>query len=111
NGSQAVANSTGYVAGHLAVAILTSGPPSTYLAGITAVVTAQAQVLRARVDVRRERKRARRAEQRRKRALVAAARSGATVVRLPDGSVVRLSNRRPAGTRAGPARGHSPTTP
>ena len=49
SGSQAVVNSTGYVAGHLAVAILTEGPPSSYLAGITAVVTAQAQALLAGV--------------------------------------------------------------
>ena len=165
SGSQAVANSTGYVAGHLAVAILTQGPPTSYLAGITAVVTAQAQTLLARVaagtqagtpadlvappthqqatdftpvllavaaaagvaatgfgtirllrwgqatvEARRERKRARRAELRRRRALAAAARSGARVVRLSDGSLVQLSGRRPAGTRAGPARGHSRTT-
>jgi hypothetical protein len=47
NGRKAVANSTGYVAGHLAVAILTEGPPGSYLAGIAAVQTAQAKTLLA----------------------------------------------------------------
>jgi hypothetical protein len=164
SGSQAVANSTGYVAGHLAVAILTQGPPASYLAGITGVVTAQAQALlagvtpvaapappaapvataapqrddlrlalasvaglgalaaagygglflfrraRAALQARRERTRARLAEQRRRRALAAAARSGATVVRLPDGRLVRLTGRRPAGTRPAAARGSTAAT-
>ena len=49
-GGQAVANSTGYVAGgRFAVAILTEGPPSSYLAGIAAEVSAQAQALMAGV--------------------------------------------------------------
>lgn len=167
SGNQAVANSTGYVAGHLAVAILTQGPPSSYLAGVAGMVTAQAQALlagvvaapapavpapviaapaapqhdsgwtpaliaaagvvavaaagyggvllarraRTALQARRERRRVRRAEQRRRRALAAAARSGATVIRMRDGTVLRLTGRRPAGTRPASARGHTTAAP
>jgi Beta-lactamase enzyme family len=168
-GGRAVANTTGYVSGgRLAVAILTEGPPSSYVAGIAAEVTAQAQTLfaggvpaapaapaapsaaapaagaaqkaaaaeenpqpstglppgllvvagiggaagiafgahrtRQLLRARRQRRRARQAALRRKRALAAAARSGAVIVKLPDGRLVRVTSSRPRPTRSGPVR-------